>query len=109
MTPARATNSMSPWRLVRRSLRWVFLNRSTGHFTVVQWPNVALFVFIGVSIAQHAFHPTGGIGSFARVLADLAILVWAIDELVRGVNPFRRTLGLAVIITTCVTLSLRVH
>jgi hypothetical protein len=34
------------------------------------------------------------------VLADVALLVWAGGELVRGVNPFRRILGLVVIVAT---------
>jgi hypothetical protein len=94
---------------VRRSIRWVFLNRRTGHITVAQWPNISLSVFIVLSIALRTFRPTGGIETSARVLADVALFVWAIDELLRGVNPFRRTLGLVVIIATCVTLSLQVH
>jgi hypothetical protein len=87
----------------------MFLNRRTGHITVVQWPNISLSVFIVVSIALHAFRPMGGAEILARVLADVAIFVWSIDELLRGVNPFRRTLGLVVMVTTCVTLSLQVH
>jgi len=30
------------------------------------------------------------------VVRDAALLFWAADELVRGVNPFRRALGLVV-------------
>jgi hypothetical protein len=87
----------------------MFLNRRTGHITVVQWPNISLSVFIVVSVAAHAFRPMGTTAIVARVLEDTAIVVWSIDELLRGVNPFRRTLGLVVLITTCVTLSLQVH
>jgi hypothetical protein len=84
----------------------MLLNRRTGHITVVQWPNISLSVYIVDSIALHVFHPTGGAETLARVLANVALLLWAIDELLRGVNPFRRILGLVVMITTCVTLSL---
>jgi hypothetical protein len=87
----------------------MFLNRRTGHLTVVQWPNIPLSVFVVVSVALDVFRPKGGIESVARVLADVVLFVWAIDELLRGVNPFRRILGLVVIITTCVTLPLQVH
>jgi hypothetical protein len=87
----------------------MFLNRRTGHLTVVQWPNISLSVFVVVSVTLDVFRPKGGIESIARVLADVALFVWAIDELLRGVNPFRRILGLVVIVATCVTLSLRMH
>jgi hypothetical protein len=84
----------------------MFLNRRTGHITVVQWPNISLSVYIVTAIVLHALHPMGGAETLARVIVNVAIILWAIDELLRGVNPFRRTLGLVVMITTCVTLSL---
>jgi hypothetical protein len=31
------------------------------------------------------------------VIAGIALLIWAGDELLRGVNPFRRLLGAAVL------------
>jgi len=87
----------------------MFLNRRTGHLTVVQWPNIPLLVFVAVSVALDVVRPKGTIESVGRVLADVALFVWGIDELLRGVNPFRRILGLVVILATCVTLSLQVH
>jgi hypothetical protein len=109
MTPARVSPSIRRSCFVRRSLRWAFLNRRTGHITLVQWPNIALCVWVVLSIVLHAFRPMGAIEILIRVVADLAILVWALDELARGVNPFRRVLGLVVIIATLVALSLQVH
>jgi len=109
MTSSRAPHAAVPSRWVRRSLRWLFLNPRTGRITVVQWPNLSLSLFIAVSIVLHAFHPVGAVEIFGRVLADLAIFLWAIDELLRGVNPFRRALGIAILITTCVTLLLQVR
>ena len=84
----------------------MLLNRRTGHLTVVQFPNISLSVFVFLSIALRVLHPVGEIEALARVLADIALFAWAVDELLRGVNPFRRLLGLAVIVATCVTLSL---
>jgi hypothetical protein len=109
MTSVRATSSTRVSELLRRFVRWVLLNRRTGHLTVVQWPNIPLCVFIVASAALDVFRPKGGGESFARVLADVALFVWATDELLRGVNPFRRILGLGVIIATCLTLSLQAH
>jgi hypothetical protein len=91
---------------MRRSVRWMFLNRRTGHFTVAQWPNIPLSVFIVVSIARAVVRPMAGIESVSRVVADGALFVWAIDEIFRGVNPVRRILGLAVTIASCLALSL---
>jgi hypothetical protein len=70
----------------------------------VQWPNISLSVFVVALIVLHVFHPVGGVETFVRVLGDVAIFAWSIDELLRGVNPFRRTLGMVVLITTSVAL-----
>jgi hypothetical protein len=109
VTSIRALNPASHVRRLRRPIRWMFLNRHTGHITIVQWPNISLSVYIVVLIGLHAFRPMGGVNTFTRALADMATFVWSIDELLRGVNPFRRILGLVVMITTCTTLALQVH
>jgi hypothetical protein len=88
-----------------RAVRWMFSSRRSGRLTVVQWPNIVLWVFIILTVALHVFHPEGGTGTLIRVLADVALLLWATDELIRGVNPFRRILGLIVIVSTVYALT----
>jgi hypothetical protein len=56
-------------------------------------------------IALHVLHPLGRIESGTRVLANVALIAWAADELLRGVNPFRRTLGSGVLLATIVSLT----
>jgi hypothetical protein len=43
-------------------------------------------------------HPNGAISTVAKVAATGSLIVWALDEVVRGVNPWRRFLGVAVLI-----------
>jgi hypothetical protein len=88
----------------RRALQWAFRSRRTGRLAVVQWPNVPLSVFIVASVAERAVHPSGRIHEVVRVVAVVALLLWALDEVVRGVNPFRRLLGAAVAVATVVNL-----
>lgn len=73
---------------------------------VTQWPNASLTVFIALSVALRLLHPNHRTESVLRVLADVALFAWAADELVRGVNPFRRMLGLVVIGATIASLTL---
>jgi hypothetical protein len=87
-----------------RALRWLFVSRRTGRLTVAQWPNVPLAVFLLASVASRVFHPSGGVATFLRVLGIVALIVWALDELARGVNPFRRILGAVVLVATVVHL-----
>lgn len=82
------------------------VNRRTGGLTVAQWPNVALSVSIALSIARRFNIQKGTPETTLRVLSAVAIIVWAVDELVRGVNPFRRILGLVVLLTTMTNIGL---
>ena len=78
------------------SPRWWLTSRTTGRITVAQVPNVALAVFGAAAIAGRLFDGHHGV---SRVLSDVAtgaIVVWSLDELVRGVNPWRRVLGAVV-------------
>lgn len=46
---------------------------------------------------QILFEPSGGLGTALRTVARLALGWWAVDEIARGVNPWRRMLGSAVL------------
>jgi hypothetical protein len=71
---------------------------------VAQAPNLALVVF-GVAVVAgrllDGHHPA------SRVLADVAsgaIVYWSLDELIRGVNPWRRVLGAVVLSVSLVSI-----
>jgi predicted neutral ceramidase superfamily lipid hydrolase len=84
--------------VVRRLLLWCFRNRETGAITVAQTPNLALSVFLVATAILWLTHPTGAISAMAKVVATGSLIVWALDEVVRGVNPWRRFLGVDVLL-----------
>ena len=63
---------------------------------VAQWPNTALIVWIVTSVVLALSDPDGTWGLALRVVAMVALGWWAVDEIVRGVNPWRRLLGAVV-------------
>jgi hypothetical protein len=79
-----------------RALRWTFLNRRTGRLTVAQWPNLWLSVFFVAMVVGWLAHPAGRAHVALRVVTVAGLSVWALDEMARGVNPFRRVLGAVV-------------
>jgi hypothetical protein len=87
---------------LRRIIRWAFLNRRTGGITVAQWPNVALWSFAALSVVVQVNTERGTAQPVLQFASRLAFVVWAVDELVRGANPFRRTLGLVVLLASIV-------
>jgi hypothetical protein len=78
---------------VRRTIDWLFRNRKTKRITIAQFPNAALGVFLAASLLGRLVHGNHGLS----VLATGALIWWAADELIRGVNPWRRLLGGAVL------------
>ena len=72
---------------------WLFRNRATGRITIVQVPNVWLTLFLACRLGEAVFSSTvlhwGG---------TVALAFWAMGELISGVNPFRRLLGVSVLL-----------
>jgi hypothetical protein len=75
---------------------WALRDRRTGRIVVAQWPNAALVVWMAASVLRALSDPDGAWGLALRVVATVALSWWAVDEVVRGVNPWRRLLGAVV-------------
>jgi hypothetical protein len=80
------------------TVNWLFRNRETGEITVAQAPNPPLWVFLAATIVRAIFRPGGAAGTTLRIVATGALAWWAVDEVVRGVNPFRRMFGGVVLV-----------
>jgi len=82
---------------VRRAFDWAFRSRSTGRITVMQWPNLPLLLFLVLRTLELAISH-GTLGDVLHWAGSAALAWWAVDETLRGVNPFRRALGAAVLV-----------
>jgi len=76
---------------------WWFRSRETGRITVAQFPNLSLGIYLVAWATRKVLDPTGALDTALGVIAGAALLWWALDEIIRGVNPFRRVLGAAVL------------
>lgn len=80
----------------RTIVDWFLRNRVTGRITLAQWPNPALWVWLGTTVvATSGLHASRA--DELHWIGSGALIAWAADEIVRGVNPARRLLGLAVL------------
>jgi hypothetical protein len=91
---------------VRRWVDWVFRSRRTGRLTVAQFPNASLAVFLVATALGSLVSLHGRVRTVTEVVARVSLVAWAGDEVIRGVNPFRRILGAAVL-ASLIFLSLR--
>jgi hypothetical protein len=80
------------------SFDWWFRDRTTGRTVLAQPPNLTLAVWLAASALRWVLSPEGDADRWLRGLATGALIVWAADELVRGVNPWRRVLGAVVLL-----------
>ena len=89
---------------------WFFLDRRSGRIVVAHAPNLALWLWIATAVSRRLVEAGSLVHELLGWAGAAALGWWAIDELVRGVNPWRRLLGLAgcvfVIVSTVSSLGL---
>ncbi|HUR47980.1 MAG TPA: hypothetical protein VMY88_00420 [Acidimicrobiales bacterium] len=78
----------------------MFRSRETGEVVFVQAPNIPLGVFFVAAAIRRFAHLDGTPRTVISVIAFVSLMWWAIDEMLRGVNPFRRLLGGVVVAST---------
>lgn len=85
---------------IGRAIDWAFRSRETGRIVVGQRPNLPLWLFLGLEAGAWAAGAAGSgpVAGWLRVAAHLALAWWAADEVLRGVNPWRRALGCAALV-----------
>ncbi len=74
---------------------WWLRNEDTGRLVLFQFPNPALWVFFAATAVR--WSPYDGVDSELRWIGSGALMVWGLDELVRGDAPYRRILGVVVL------------
>lgn len=81
-----------------------FFKDKNGKVVVAQTPNVPLIVwFVGLIASSYVF-TTGYLHNAFSIAATIALLAWALLEALKGVNGFRRTLGIIVIGVTAISI-----
>jgi hypothetical protein len=83
--------------MMRRFFPWFFQSRETGAITIAQAPNLSLWIVIVAGALIWAWHPPGRLGVALEIIFKGALFFWAADETLRGINPWRRCLGAAVL------------
>jgi hypothetical protein len=89
----RARSSRRHRGPIRPPLEWLFRNRQTGRITVVQFPNLALGLFLATVVVRRILSTGGATGTTIDWISAATLGWWALDEARRGVNPWRRLLG----------------
>jgi hypothetical protein len=76
-----------------------------GKIVIAQMPNLPILVWLVVTLLQLVV-PSGKIETGLNLVAFGTLFTWAWQELFEGVNYFRRSLGLVVLVSM---IALRLH
>lgn len=76
-------------------------------FQIVQFPNLPLIIALVADQVGHATH--GMDHAYVITIAYTAMIIWAYEELIHGVNWFRHLLGLAFIVIAVMRVAHVVH
>ena len=80
--------------MTRSPFDWLFRNRQTNEITIGQFPNVALWIFLVTVVLRLLVPSDDAAHRVVSWIGVAALAWWAVDEVVRGVNPWRRLLGI---------------
>lgn len=86
--------------------RWCFEHRETGRITIAQVPNWPLWLYLAALLVKWVAHPTGRLGVIVTLIKYGSLTTWALDEVARGCNPWRRALGTVVLLALLYSLFL---
>jgi hypothetical protein len=82
----------------------MFRDRATGAVVVAQAPNLPLWIFLAAVVVRLVLPDDGTLHDVVGWVGRGALGWWAVLELVAGVNPWRRLIGVA----GCVLVGLQV-
>ncbi len=88
----------------RQLFQWFFRNRETGAVTIAQWPNLIIWIVIVAGVLLWIWPNAGKVSTGLTIVMKGGLVVWGADEIIRGVNPWRRCLGATVVAYEVVTL-----
>ena len=72
---------------------WWFRSRETGRITIAQAPNTPLWIFLAATLGRWFVSDAGPWADLFWWVSTGALAWWAADEVIRGVNPWRRVIG----------------
>ena len=90
-----SSTTIAPLSARLSSASWWFRSPD-GRLALWQWPNPALCVWM-VALVLGRFELSATHANLVDGIRHGALLVWALDEVVRGTSPFRRTLGAVIL------------
>jgi hypothetical protein len=79
-----------------------FFQDDKGNVVIIQPPNIPITVWAIASVLKLVAN-NGSLYATLDAISYGSIFVWSLMELFQGVNTFRRTLGLVVLVATIVS------
>jgi hypothetical protein len=88
---------------------WFFLDRRTGRILIAHVPNLPILLWFATVLARLLTVEGSTADTLLLWAGSITLGWWAVDEVVRGVNPWRRVLGLGGCIVVVVGVNSRLQ
>ena len=79
-----------------------FWKDDNGKVVIMQAPNYPIYIWIVLKVVGH--FTSGQVATIFSRLAAATLIAWCLMEIFQGVNYFRRSLGLIILIFTALSL-----
>lgn len=99
--PSETYTTHGPTRAAQRSLWSKIWRDKRGRIVVWQMPNVPLIAWAVLTVLSLLVN--GRSADFLYWLGSAALIIWSLLEIFKGVNYFRRALGLLVLILALIS------
>jgi hypothetical protein len=80
-----------------------YVSNKQGRVVLWQSPNAPLLAWLIFTLIGMVLHD-GSLRSIVQIAAHIAIIIWALLEVFWGASPFRRTLGVIVLMLTVISI-----
>jgi hypothetical protein len=74
-------------------------------YTVGQFPNTPLWIALAAFLIALLTSEGSAVNNLARAVFYVALTVWAYEELAKGVNGFRRSLGAVALVLIAISIA----
>lgn len=79
---------------LRDVIDWLFRDPRSGKLAILHLPNLPILLWLGTLVARLVVEAGTTVHTLLAWAGWITLGWWAVDELVRGLSPFRRLLGL---------------
>lgn len=82
--------------MIKKLINWLFITKD-GKVVIGQFPNIPIIIWL-ISLIINYLVSNDKISLVISIVGTLSLVYWALLEITKGLNGFRRLLGLVILL-----------